>query len=189
MMSLWQWFTNLHQDVNLSKKPTRRFLMLLTEDMKKETVSTWEVFLSMVRLHSMVMLDNIVTMDESPVSFQSLSSSPGSGCLRASLVLSRPRPMRPGPNRWYWPSSTQRAAFTPTTCPGWPQIKAKYIAEALAGSWRFWSREAGNGGREGSCFIRGGGQGIWWEICPTRMLLDAKTVWGEIYSHMADKQG
>ncbi len=140
MVSSWQWFTNLHQDVDLSKKPAWRILLLLTEDMKEEKVSTWEVFLSMVRLRSMVMLDNIVTMDESVVSFQSLSSSPSNGCQRASLVLSRPRPMRPGPSRWYWPSSTPRAAFTPTTCPGWPQTKAKYIAEALAGSWRIWIR-------------------------------------------------
>jgi hypothetical protein len=37
--------------------------------MKKEQVRTSEEFLKMIRRHSMSMLDNIVTMDESAVFF------------------------------------------------------------------------------------------------------------------------
>jgi alkyl sulfatase BDS1-like metallo-beta-lactamase superfamily hydrolase len=42
---------------------------LLTDDMKKEWVRTSELCLAMVHCRSMLMLDNIVTMDESAVSF------------------------------------------------------------------------------------------------------------------------
>jgi histone-lysine N-methyltransferase SETMAR len=59
----------LKNDLNLSKKSARWVPKLLTEDMKKERVRTSEAFLAMVRRRSMAMLDNIVTMDESAVSF------------------------------------------------------------------------------------------------------------------------
>jgi histone-lysine N-methyltransferase SETMAR len=42
---------------------------LLTEEMKKERVRTSEAFLAMIRRCSKAMLENIVTMDESAVSF------------------------------------------------------------------------------------------------------------------------
>jgi hypothetical protein len=59
----------LHDDLNLSKKSARWVPKLLNEDMKKEHVRTSEEFLKMIRHHSMSMLDNIVTMDESAMSF------------------------------------------------------------------------------------------------------------------------
>jgi hypothetical protein len=58
----------LHKDLNLSKKSARRVPKLFRDNMKKERVTTKE-FLKVVRRHSMAMLDNIVTMDESVVSF------------------------------------------------------------------------------------------------------------------------
>ncbi len=59
----------LHDDLNLSKKLARWIPKLLSDDMKKERVRTSEEFLKKIRRHSMSMLDNIVTMDESGVSF------------------------------------------------------------------------------------------------------------------------
>jgi hypothetical protein len=41
----------------------------LTEEMKKERLRTCKTFMTMVRRCSMVMLDNIVTIDKSAVSF------------------------------------------------------------------------------------------------------------------------
>jgi histone-lysine N-methyltransferase SETMAR len=59
----------LKEDLNLSKKLARWVPKLLTEEMKKERVRTSEAFLAMIRHRSKAMLENIVTMDESAVSF------------------------------------------------------------------------------------------------------------------------
>ncbi len=57
------------EDLNLSKKSARWVPKLLTEKMKKERVRTSEAFLAMVHCRSKAILENIVTMDESAVSF------------------------------------------------------------------------------------------------------------------------
>jgi hypothetical protein len=44
------------------------------EEMKKERMRTSEAFLAMIRCHSEAMLENIVTMDESAVSFHTLET-------------------------------------------------------------------------------------------------------------------
>jgi histone-lysine N-methyltransferase SETMAR len=59
----------LKEDLNLSKKSARWVPKLLTEEMKKERVWTSEAFLAMIRRHSKAMLENIVVMDKSAVSF------------------------------------------------------------------------------------------------------------------------
>jgi hypothetical protein len=59
----------LRHDLNLTKKSARWVPKLLTEEMKKERVRTSKFFLAMVRRRSLSLLDNIVTMDESTVSF------------------------------------------------------------------------------------------------------------------------
>jgi histone-lysine N-methyltransferase SETMAR len=59
----------LKEDLNLSKKSARWAPKLLTEEMMKERVWTSEAFLAMIRRRSKAMLENIVTMDESAVSF------------------------------------------------------------------------------------------------------------------------
>ncbi len=59
----------LKEDLNLSKKSARWVPKLLTEEMKKERVRASEAFLAMIHPRSMAMLENIVTMDESAVSF------------------------------------------------------------------------------------------------------------------------
>ncbi len=64
----------LHDDLSLSKKSARWVPKFLSDDVKKERVRTSEEFLRMVRHHSMSMLDNIVTMDESAVSFHTPES-------------------------------------------------------------------------------------------------------------------
>ncbi len=50
-------------------KSARWVPKLLTDDMKEERVRTSEKFLALVRRCSMSVLDNIVTMDKSAVSF------------------------------------------------------------------------------------------------------------------------
>jgi hypothetical protein len=59
----------LKEDLNLSKKSARWVHKLLTDEMKKERVRTSEAFLAMVRRRFKAILENIVTMDESAVSF------------------------------------------------------------------------------------------------------------------------
>ncbi len=59
----------LRHDLNLTKKSASWVPKLLTEEMKTERVRTSKLFLAMVRRHSMSLLDNIVTMDKSAVSF------------------------------------------------------------------------------------------------------------------------
>ena len=59
----------LHKDLNLSKKSARWVPKLLTDEMKMERVRTSKAFLAMVHRQSKAMLSNIVTMDESAVSF------------------------------------------------------------------------------------------------------------------------
>jgi hypothetical protein len=59
----------LHEDLHLSKNSTRWVPKLLNQEMKNERVRTCEALMSLLHRHSMVMLDQIVTMDESTVSF------------------------------------------------------------------------------------------------------------------------
>jgi hypothetical protein len=59
----------LKEDLNLSKKSARWLPKLLTEEMKKERVQTSEAFLAMICRYSKAMLENMVMMDESAVSF------------------------------------------------------------------------------------------------------------------------
>jgi histone-lysine N-methyltransferase SETMAR len=59
----------LKEDLNLSRKSARWVPKLLTDKMKKERVRTSEAYLAMVRRRSKAILENIVTMDESAVSF------------------------------------------------------------------------------------------------------------------------
>ena len=61
--------STLHKDLNLAKKSARWVPKLLTEAMKMDRVRTSEAFLAMVRRRSKAILGNIVTMDESAVSF------------------------------------------------------------------------------------------------------------------------
>jgi hypothetical protein len=59
----------LHEDLDLSKKSARWVPKLLTSAHKEERIWTCKKFLAMVRSRSMAMLDSIITMDESAVSF------------------------------------------------------------------------------------------------------------------------
>ncbi len=81
----------LLDDLNLSKKSARWVPKLLSDDMKKERVRTNEEFLRMVRCHSMSMLDNIVTMEESAVSFHMPESKQQS---KQGLVKGSPGPIK-----------------------------------------------------------------------------------------------
>jgi histone-lysine N-methyltransferase SETMAR len=73
------------------KKSARWVPKLLSNDMKKEQVRTSEEFLKMVRRHSLSMLDNIVTMDESAVSFHTPESKQQS---KQWLVKGSPGPIK-----------------------------------------------------------------------------------------------
>ncbi len=55
----------LHHDLSLTKKLVKRVQNLLTDSMKKKMVKLNEAPLLMVCCHSMAMLNNIVTMNES----------------------------------------------------------------------------------------------------------------------------
>ncbi len=83
--------TMLHDDLNLSKKSARWVPKLLSDDMKKQRVRTSEKFLRKVLCHSMSMLDNIVTMDESAVSFHTPESKQQS---KQWLVKGSPGPIK-----------------------------------------------------------------------------------------------
>ena len=62
-------FHILHDDLGLVKKSARWVPKLLNDEQKQERVRTCTEFLAMVQRRSLAMLDNIVTMDESAVSF------------------------------------------------------------------------------------------------------------------------
>ncbi len=81
----------LHDDLNLSKKSARWVPKLLSDDMKKERVRTSGEFLKMVCCHLKSMLDNIVTMDESAVSFHMPESKQQS---KQWLVKGSPGPIQ-----------------------------------------------------------------------------------------------
>jgi hypothetical protein len=59
----------LRHNLNLTKNSARWVPKLLTDEMKKERVRTSDLFLVMIGRRSMLLLDNIVTMDELAVSF------------------------------------------------------------------------------------------------------------------------
>jgi [histone H3]-lysine36 N-dimethyltransferase SETMAR len=92
----------LHQELGLVKKSARWVPRLLDNKQKQERVRTCEAFLSMVRRHSKAMLDNIVTMDESMVSFHTPETKQQSkqwlkkgepGPVKAKVQASRTRMM------------------------------------------------------------------------------------------------
>ena len=62
-------FNILHEDLGLSKKYARWVPKLLSDDQKEERVRTSTEFVAAVNRRSMAMLDNIVTMDETMVSY------------------------------------------------------------------------------------------------------------------------
>jgi hypothetical protein len=79
----------------------RQVPKLLTDDIK-ERVKMSEKFSAMVCHHSMAMLDNIVTMDESAKAFHTPEIKQHS---RQWLPKGQPRSMQPGLRKWSWPSS------------------------------------------------------------------------------------
>jgi hypothetical protein len=60
---------SLHEDLHLSKKSARWVPKLLNHEMKNDRVRICEAFLALLHCHSIAMFDQIVTMDESAVSF------------------------------------------------------------------------------------------------------------------------
>jgi hypothetical protein len=59
----------LKEDLGLVKKSARWVPKLLSSEQKKERVASSRDFLALLRRHSLALLNNIVTMDESAVSF------------------------------------------------------------------------------------------------------------------------
>jgi hypothetical protein len=59
----------LHDDLGLVKKSTRWVPKLLSDDQRKERVRTCTEFVAAINRRSMAMLDRIVTMDETMVSY------------------------------------------------------------------------------------------------------------------------
>jgi histone-lysine N-methyltransferase SETMAR len=59
----------LHQELGLVKKSARWVPKLLSEDHKKERVRICTEFVAAVHRRSMAMMDNIVMMDETMVSY------------------------------------------------------------------------------------------------------------------------
>ncbi len=107
----------LSKDLNLSKKSARWVPKLndewrmLNDDMKKEQERASEgFFLAMVRHHPMSMLDNIVIMYESAMSFHTPSSRANSGLKKGSLLAYQGRSPRHEEMQM-----VLRASFTQTT--------------------------------------------------------------------------
>ena len=86
-------FHILHDDLGLVKKSARWVPKLLNDEQKEERVRTCTEFLAMVQWRSLAMLDNIVNMDESAVSFQTPETKQQSKqCLKKEhQAPSRPR--------------------------------------------------------------------------------------------------
>jgi hypothetical protein len=72
---------------HITKKSVRWVPKLLTNGHKEERIWTYEKFLALVRRCSVAMLDSMVTIDESAVSFHSWrpSSSRSNGLKKVSL--------------------------------------------------------------------------------------------------------
>ena len=62
-------FNILHDNLGLEKLSARWVPKLLTEEQKQERMKTSMAFIKMVRMKGLAVLDKIVTMDESSVSF------------------------------------------------------------------------------------------------------------------------
>jgi hypothetical protein len=101
----------LHDDLGLVKKSARWVPNLLSEDQKKERVQTWTEFVAAIIRCSMAMLDNIVTMDKTMVSYHTpeTKSNPNSGLKGPAQTPSRQGCMPAGQNRCCVHSSTAKA--------------------------------------------------------------------------------
>jgi hypothetical protein len=64
----------LHEDLGLKKKPTTWVPKLLSQDQKDQGVENCSEFIAGIHCHSLAMLDNIVTMDETMVSYHTLEA-------------------------------------------------------------------------------------------------------------------
>ena len=62
-------FNILHDDLGLEKLSARWVPRLFTEEQKQERMKTSMAFIMMVRMKGLAVLDKIITMDESSVSF------------------------------------------------------------------------------------------------------------------------
>jgi hypothetical protein len=78
----------LHDDLGLVKKSARWVPKLLNEEQKQERVRTCTNFIAKAQRNSMAMLDRIITMDETMVSFHTprQKNRASSGFPRASQV-------------------------------------------------------------------------------------------------------
>ena len=95
-VSTGNFFNILHDDLGLSKKSARWVPKLLSEEQKQEK------FVAAVHRHSKSMLDNIVTMDETMISYHTPETKKQSeqwrwkgqpGPIKAKVHASKP-------NRW-----------------------------------------------------------------------------------------
>ena len=62
-------FNILHDDLGLEKLSARWVPKLFTKEQKQERMKTSMAFIMMVRMKGLAVLDKIITMDESSVSF------------------------------------------------------------------------------------------------------------------------
>jgi histone-lysine N-methyltransferase SETMAR len=122
----------LHEDLNMSMKSAKWVPKLLNKEMKKEQLRTCKVLLVMFCSHSLAILNKIVTMDESAVSFHTprQSSKASIGWERVSLPHQGSRCMPAGARRWSWPSSTKGVIYT-NYVPRGTTVNANYILESL----------------------------------------------------------
>jgi histone-lysine N-methyltransferase SETMAR len=95
-------FKILHDDLGLVKKSARWVPKLLSDDQKKERVRTCTEFVAAVNRRSMAMLDRIVTMDETMVSYHTPETKKASkqwikkglpGPIKAKVHASRTKQM------------------------------------------------------------------------------------------------
>jgi hypothetical protein len=82
-------FNVLHQDLGLEKKSARWVPKLLSEEPKQERIRVCSYFIAVVHRRSKAMLDPIVTMDETMVSYHTpeTKNRVSSGSQGVSLAL------------------------------------------------------------------------------------------------------
>jgi transposase len=106
----------LHEEQGLVKKSAQWVPKLLSPEQKEERVQICSEFVAAVNRSSMTMLDQIIMMDETMVSYHTpqMKRQSKQWIEKGKQAPSRLKSMPAGQNRCCWPSLTARAWSTPT---------------------------------------------------------------------------
>ena len=136
-------FHILHDNLGLVKKSARWVPKLLNDDQKQERVRTCTEFLAMVQRRSKAMLDNILTIDESAVSFHTPETKQQSkqwlrkgtpGPIKAKVSASRTKQM-------VLAFFDSKGLIYTNYVPRGTTVNANYILEALGKSMKIFRQK------------------------------------------------